>query len=184
MFRVTVIGRSKIYNQLNKDPCTSEQLKCYPTNKQVYTCDLCAASYTDIHTLAYHLTCHTGKLLYYVKEDYTNDYETVREKTEPNHDIKIRTYSCETISNNSAVKISKVSDKISEVFRCHICGARFFSKLILKKHEQTHRKQRHSNTHTKCPNQEKPFNCKICSAPFATPCQLIQHFKIHNLGTA
>ena len=41
----------------------SEDFKHDAEQQQIYTCDLCAATYTHKQTLGYHLDVHTGRVI-------------------------------------------------------------------------------------------------------------------------
>ena len=41
------------------DPSISRKLEVCTTKQQVYRCDLCVASYYDMHTLEYHINLHS-----------------------------------------------------------------------------------------------------------------------------
>ena len=51
------------------DSFNSEEFKLNAKQQQLYTCDLCAATYTHKKTLGYHLDVHSGRVMYYIKEE-------------------------------------------------------------------------------------------------------------------
>ena len=113
----------------------SEDVKLDPTNKQVYTCDACAASYTDIHTLEYHLNLHIGRILYYTKEDCDSSCvkhveDQVVQKKSLNlksmcFDSKISTLCSAAITHNSSLKTNDKIHSLEEPYICEICSAEF-----------------------------------------------------------
>ena len=163
------------------------KLELCATNQQVYTCDLCAALYTDIYMLEYHINLHTCS----IKQEQIergDDYVESSVNTEHNMDnvtmitkeaypsytmnpksVQMKTECCNSLNESYSSNMTEFtmisSLKSSSRNHSNVCTAAFNGPSYLQEHSRQ--------------SGEKPYSCEVCAAEFAKSSHLKDHTKIH-----
>lgn len=136
----------------------------------VFTCDLCAATFTRLRNLGCHLRDHTLWETGLKRMNSLKENEKVQETGQ--------SYECNLCASIFSTFITVRGHLLTHVFgqfhRCDECPATFVIAHNLKMHKIKHLKQRVPRG-----QEQKPFRCQICFASFPYASHLQRHLGTH-----
>ncbi|XP_067635462.1 uncharacterized protein [Eurosta solidaginis] len=192
--------------------------KLYHSGEKAHKCDFCEKRFAQAVALSQHMRTHTGEKPYKCKycercfptKSALNTHLRVHHLGDNIHRCKfcplafrlaseLRFHSTAHKDEDSETRERNMAALMEEeakfkVNRCDICGKRFNTKLLLKRHKRIHNDEKphkcdfcekrfaqaeHLRQHMRTHTGEKPYKCKYCDRCFTTKKLLHKHLRIH-----
>ncbi|XP_046404810.1 zinc finger protein 12-like [Ischnura elegans] len=163
-------GRNVIDKDLEKCGTIHRDQTCGSSRERVFSCSVCAKTYSQSSDLNEHKLTHTRVKSYsceiceknFFGKGHLNEHMRTHAKEKP--------YSC-NICSNSYLQRRSLDEHMrnhggEKPYSCDVCNKSFSRKRVLVTHCRTHTK-------------EKPYSCYICSKSFTQRCNLYTHIRIH-----
>ncbi|XP_046407834.1 zinc finger protein 16-like isoform X2 [Ischnura elegans] len=172
--------------------------ECGSSRETVYSCKVCAKTFTESRTLSEHMLTHSGENSYScgICKKYFSGCDSLSEHMHIHS--RDKPYACD-VCNKCFSKKSRIVDHVrthtgEKPYACDVCNKSFSQKGNLVMHSRSHSGEkpyecnicskcfiqssdvtRHMLTHTK----EKPYSCSVCSKSFSHSSDVTRHMLTH-----